>query len=81
MIEDLANATPGSIVLLHSCAHNPTGVDPTLEQWKIIAEVCKANKLYPYFDSAYQGFVSGSLDKDGLGLRSFLDQGFDMCIA
>ena len=33
-IEDLRNATPGSAVLLHTCAHNPTGVDPTLAQWK-----------------------------------------------
>ena len=62
MLEDLSNATPGSIVLLHSCAHNTTGVDPTLDQWKLIAEVCRQNKLYPYFDSAYQGFVTGSLD-------------------
>ena len=43
MIADLKNATPGSCVLLHTCAHNPTGVDPTLDQWKQIAEVCKAN--------------------------------------
>jgi aspartate/tyrosine/aromatic aminotransferase len=41
MISDLQNAQPGSTVLLHSCAHNPTGVDPTLDQWKEIAEVCK----------------------------------------
>ena len=41
MISDLQNAQPGSTVLLHSCAHNPTGVDPTLDQWKKIAEVCK----------------------------------------
>ena len=34
MLEDLAQATPGSIVLLHTCAHNPTGVDPTMDQWK-----------------------------------------------
>ena len=53
MLADLKNATPGSIVLLHSCAHNPSGVDPTLDQWKKIAEVCHENKLYPYFDSAY----------------------------
>ena len=41
MIADLKNATPGSCVLLHTCAHNPTGVDPTLDQWKQIAEVCR----------------------------------------
>ena len=73
MLADLKNATPGSIVLLHSCAHNPSGVDPTLDQWKKIAEVCHENKLYPYFDSAYQGFVSGNLDKDGIGLRYCVD--------
>lgn len=81
MLEDLRNATPGSTVLLHTCAHNPTGVDPTLEQWKQIAAVCDENRLYPFFDTAYQGFVTGDLDKDGVGLRYFLNQGFEMCIA
>jgi len=81
MIEDLENATPGSVVLLHTCAHNPTGVDPSLDQWKRIAEVCRARSLYPFFDTAYQGFVSGDLDKDGVGLRYFLNQGFEMIIA
>lgn len=81
MIEDLKNATPGSIVLLQSCAHNPTGVDPTMEQWKEIAKVVRENKLYPFFDSAYQGFVTGDLDVDGASVRYFLNEGFDMCIA
>jgi len=80
MIEDLKNAQPGSIVLLHTCAHNPTGVDPTFEQWKQIAEVCRDQHLYPWFDTAYQGFVSGNLDKDGAGIRYFVDQGFEMII-
>jgi len=81
MIEDLSNAQAGSVVLLHTCAHNPTGVDPTKEQWAMIAKVCKDNKLFPFFDTAYQGFTSGDLDKDGYGLRFFLDQGFQMVIA
>ena len=81
MIADLKNATPGSIILLHTCAHNPTGVDPTLAQWKQIAQVCKENHLYPFFDTAYQGFVTGDLNKDGVGLRYFLDSGFEMVIA
>ena len=81
MIADLRQATPGSTVLLHTCAHNPTGVDPTLDQWKEIARVCKERQLYPFFDTAYQGFVTGDLDKDGVGLRYFLDQGFEMVIA
>lgn len=41
MIADLSNAQAGSIVLLHTCAHNPTGVDPTPEEWKRISDVCK----------------------------------------
>jgi len=53
MIEDLQNAIPGSCVLLHTCAHNPTGVDPTLDQWKRIYQVVKTNNLYPFFDTAY----------------------------
>jgi len=81
MLKDLANAQPGSIVLLHTCAHNPTGVDPTPDQWKAIAQVMKENDLFPFFDTAYQGFASGCLEKDGFGLRYFLDQGFQMVIA
>lgn len=61
MIESLKNAIPGSAILLHVCAHNPTGVDPTQEQWKKICEVMKENSLIPFFDSAYQGFASGNL--------------------
>jgi len=81
MLEDLADAQPGSVVLLHTCAHNPTGADPTPEQWHQIAEVVKKNQLYPFFDTAYQGFVSGNLETDGYGLRYFLNQGFQMVIA
>ena len=81
MLADLDAATPGSCVLLHTCAHNPTGVDPTEAQWAQIAEVCKRRQLYPFFDTAYQGFTSGSLDRDAFGLRLFIDQGFEMVIA
>ena len=73
MIADLEAAAPGSVVMLHTCAHNPTGVDPTEEQWKKIAEACKRNQLYPFFDTAYQGFTSGSMAKDAFGLRYFLE--------
>ncbi len=81
MISDLDNAQPGSCVLLHTCAHNPTGVDPTEAQWQQIADVCKRRQLYPFFDTAYQGFTSGSLDKDAYGLRLFISQGFEMVVA
>jgi aspartate aminotransferase len=43
---------PGDVVVLQACAHNPTGMDPTKEQWKAIAELCKRHRLFPFFDSA-----------------------------
>jgi len=71
-------ATPGSHVLLHACAHNPTGVDPSEDQWSQIAEVMMEKKLVPLMDSAYQGYASGSLDKDAFATRLFASMGFDM---
>lgn len=48
-----------SAILLHACAHNPTGVDPKPEQWAEMSKVIKEKKLFPFFDMAYQGFASG----------------------
>ena len=81
MCEDLKKAPEGSHILLHTCAHNPTGADPTMKQWKVISDICKEYKLKPFFDTAYQGFVTGDLDKDGASVRYFLDQGFQMVVA
>lgn len=81
MIGAISSAKPGSIILLHVCAHNPTGVDPTQEQWKKIAEVVRAGKHFPFFDCAYQGFASGDLSGDAWAVRYFVDQGFELCVA
>lgn len=54
LLEDLGSAPLGAIVLLHACAHNPTGVDPTLEQWEQIRQLMRSKALLPFFDSAYQ---------------------------
>lgn len=81
MVGALQQAPEGSIILLHACAHNPTGVDPTQEQWKEIAKVMKARHLFPFFDTAYQGFASGSLSKDAWAINYFVDQGFELLIA
>ena len=54
LLEDLGAAPTGAIVLLHACAHNPTGVDPTLEQWEQIRQLMRSKGLLPFFDSAYQ---------------------------
>ncbi|KAI4724645.1 putative aspartate transaminase [Aureobasidium sp. EXF-10728] len=73
---------PGDIVVLQACAHNPTGIDPSKEQWKAIAELCRRRRLFPFFDSAYQGFASGDLDEDGWALQHFLDyDDIELCIA
>ncbi|KAF2824335.1 aspartate aminotransferase [Ophiobolus disseminans] len=81
MVSTIQGAPEGSIILLHACAHNPTGVDPTQDQWKKIAEVIKAKKHFPFFDTAYQGFASGDLARDGWAIRYFIEQGFELCIA
>jgi aspartate aminotransferase len=70
-----------SIVLLHACAHNPTGVDPTAEQWVMIADVMKAKQHFPFFDNAYQGFATGDLDRDAYAIRHFTEAGFELFIA
>lgn len=77
----IESAPEGSIIVLHACAHNPTGVDPTQDQWKKIAELLRAKKHFPFFDTAYQGFASGDLAKDGWAIRYFVEQGFELCIA
>lgn len=81
LVEDLSAAPEGSVVLLHACAHNPTGVDPTQDQWKQIAAVMKQRKQLPFFDSAYQGFATGSLEEDAWAIRYFVEQGFEMFAA
>ncbi|RMZ85966.1 hypothetical protein DV737_g24, partial [Chaetothyriales sp. CBS 132003] len=81
LIATLDAAPAGSIVLLHACAHNPTGVDPTQEQWVKIAEVVKQRKLFPFFDCAYQGFASGNLAQDSFAIRYFVQHGFELVIA
>ena len=81
MRSTIESAPEGSIILLHACAHNPTGVDPTREQWKEIAKVVRARKHFPFFDCAYQGFASGDLENDAWAVRYFVSLGFEMCIA
>ena len=81
MVADLKSAPEESLILLHACAHNPTGIDPTEEQWKQISDVVKAKKHYPFFDMAYQGFASGDTDRDAFPVRHFVAQGHQMCLA
>jgi len=68
MWEDLAQAKPGDVVLLHGCCHNPTGADLNADDWAEMATFLKANDLLPFVDIAYQGFGHG-LEQDAAGLR------------
>ena len=80
-IEDLKNAPRRSIVLFHAAAHNPTGVDPTMDTWKKLSDVCHEKQHIVFFDSAYQGFASGNPEKDAEGFRYFVDQGHCLVLA
>jgi aspartate/tyrosine/aromatic aminotransferase len=71
MARDLAALPEGCAVLLHACAHNPTGVDPSIEQWGRLAQLFVRRRILVLFDSAYQGYASGDLDADGAAVRLF----------
>lgn len=78
-----AEAQEGDAILLQACAHNPTGLDPTYDQWKQIAEICERKRIFPLFDMAYQGFASGSIAEDSWAIRYFFKEhpNMDMFIA
>jgi aromatic-amino-acid transaminase len=80
MLTALEQATEGTVVLLHACCHNPTGVDPTEEQWLQIRNVVVRGKLVPFFDMAYQGLGAG-LDQDAQAPRLFAQAGVAMLVA
>ncbi|KAI3422462.1 Aspartate aminotransferase, mitochondrial [Globodera pallida] len=80
-LEDILKIPDNSIILLHACAHNPTGVDPTPEQWIKIAEACKRRNLYVFFDMAYQGFATGDVNRDAHAVRYFVGSGHNICLA
>lgn len=69
MLSALRAMPAGSVVLVHSCAHNPSGCDPSAAQWRLIADVVRERSLVPLIDSAYQGLASGDLEEDGVGAR------------
>ena len=67
--------------MLHACAHNPTGVDPTQEQWVEIEAAIREAGHFPFFDMAYQGFASGDAAKDAFALRYFVEKGHQPVLA
>ncbi|KAL2005687.1 hypothetical protein VTN00DRAFT_10180 [Thermoascus crustaceus] len=80
LIADLKAAPNKSIILLHACAHNPTGVDPTEAQWRQISDVMKEKEHFAFFDMAYQGFASGNADRDAFAPRHFVKEGHNIAL-
>jgi aspartate aminotransferase len=80
MVSSLQEAKAGDVVLFHGCCHNPTGVDPSAEQWQQLAQLSLEKGWLPLFDFAYQGFASG-LDEDAEGLRIFAASHQELIVA
>ncbi|CAH8230128.1 aromatic amino acid transaminase [Vibrio aestuarianus] len=79
MLEDLAQAGPKDVVLLHGCCHNPTGADIDFAAWQEITKLAQKNGFIPFVDIAYQGFGDG-LEEDAQGLRYMADNIEEMLI-
>jgi len=70
----LERLTPGNVVVLHACCHNPTGADLDAAQWGEVVAICKAGGLVPFLDMAYQGFADG-IEADAVAVRAFAASG------
>jgi aromatic-amino-acid transaminase len=80
MLAALQSAEKGSVVLLHACCHNPTGVDLSVAQWQALLPVLQARELIPFLDLAYQGYGTG-MDEDAYAIRLFADAGLSFFVA
>ena len=80
MLAGLRRIPSGSIVVLHACCHNPTGVDLTPDQWTSVIEIVDSRGLVPFMDIAYQGFGEG-IDVDGAAVRRFAQAGLPVFVS
>lgn len=80
MCSFLAKLPERSIILLHACCHNPTGAEPSLEQWRELSLIMKKRRHIPFFDLAYQGFKEG-VEEDAAAVRLFAAEGHEMLVA
>jgi aromatic-amino-acid transaminase len=80
MVQSLKGMRERTIVLLHACCHNPTGVDLNLQQWEEVVALCKAKQFIPFLDLAYQGFGDG-IDQDAAAVRLFVESGLPFMVA
>lgn len=79
-LDSLVKAPERSVVILHTCCHNPTGCDLSREQWKELSFFMLEHKLIPFFDFAYQGFAQ-EVEKDAWPIRYFAEQGHEVFVA
>jgi len=76
----LLSAPKGSVVILHACCHNPSGVDLTTAMWDRMGDIVLERNLLPFFDIAYQGFAQ-DIESDTYSIRCFLDMGIEFLVA
>ena len=80
MLEDLRQLPAQSIIVLHACCHNPTGVDLNPEQWSAVLEVLRERQHIPFLDIAYQGFAEG-IYEDAAAVRLFAESGMSFFVS
>jgi aspartate aminotransferase len=80
MLDTLRTAAPGDIVLLHGCCHNPSGLDPSTDDWAAITDLVIERDLIPFIDMAYQGFANG-LDEDAHAVRYMAERVPEMIVS
>ena len=80
MLADLKALPARSVIVLHACCHNPTGVDLNLDDWKAVLEVLREREHVPFLDIAYQGFGDG-IDQDAEAVRLFAASGLPFFVS
>ncbi|WP_372866847.1 amino acid aminotransferase [Pseudomonas sp.] len=80
LFEDLKNLPARSIVVLHACCHNPTGVDLSMDDWQAILEILREREHVPFLDIAYQGFGDG-IEEDAAAVRLFAESGLTFFVS
>lgn len=80
MLDELRSIPKGDVVLLHACCHNPSGIDPSEQEWRAIGEIIVERELVPFIDMAYQGFAS-DVDSDAFAVRHLAESVPEMMVA
>jgi len=80
-LEDINKIPENHVILLQACAHNPTGVDPSQEQWRELSRAVKKRNLFPFIDLAYQGFATGDINRDAYAVRLFAEDGHEFIVS